>query len=262
LSTNIFNCVIDGESRHELNLQDILNYAYCQKYYKVAKVQKNPSEKANQTLLGIFYDYFYSLKNETVNHDVLKFCKTRWGQRWIKEHRASEIMTEDGQFRLFNAHKLKQKQGIEIIYKFADFIENGPKQTPIIINQQYKIPIGTDISLVGKWQYIRETDNGIEILKIIPSFNRLNVNASMQADLELIAGYLAFTKIFNQNDVSLLIVNLYKNQILEVTRKEKLLKEFIKTVKDVNFCIQNDICITSRDIKCFTCDFKNICINN
>lgn len=247
----------------ELNIKDVLDFSWCPKYYELKNNnpnEQNLKEAYDVALHKCFYQYLLALQNDTL--DGLKTLKYRWGKEWIKQKTNSELICTPSAVKR-DTYDAKRKAGVDAIITF-DKLMNVP-QFPILVNREYSLQITDDIILKGTWEYIREIEidgrKVIQLMKFRTENNRFQVVGQMNHDLELTAAAMAFSKMFNQNNLEfqLVYVDIYKKKMITSYRTAKdfaLLKE---TVTSVAKCIRNNIKCISPDKRCYHCEYRDIC---
>lgn len=247
----------------KLNIKDVLDFCWCPKYYELKN--KNPNEHNLKEAYDIalhkcFYQYLLALQNNTL--DGLKTLKYRWGKEWIKQKTNSELICTPSALKR-DTYDAKRKAGIEAIITF-DKLMSIP-QYPILINKEYSIKISDDIILTGVWEYVREIEiDGkkiIQLMKFRTENNRFQVLNQMNHDLELTAAAMAFSKMFNMNELEfqLVYVDIYKKKMIASYRTVKDFELLKETVISVAKCIKGGIKCISPDKKCYHCEYRDIC---
>lgn len=247
----------------EINIKDVLDYCWCAKYYELKRQnpdEYNLKELYDNTLHRVFYAYLLSLQRDSLQ-DSIGFLKFRWGKEWIKQKTNSQIICTPSAMKR-DTYDAKRKAGIDAIITFNGLMDTP--QFPIIINKEYSVPIGKNITLHGRWEYVREIElpNGqrrIQIMKFKTENNRFQILGQMHHDLELTAAAYAFEHTFNATDFDLLYVDIYKRKIISSIRGRKDYALLRKTVSDAVTCINHNISLISPDKRCYHCEYRDVC---
>ena len=249
---------------YKIDIQEILDYNYCPVYYKL-KHNNSGLENLTQTydklLRNCFYSYITSLKN---NSSVsIDYLTKLWGKYWIKDKTLIKLMTTPSA-SLRDRHNLLRKNGIESLISFHNLMKQG-SQYPILINKGYSVKITDNITLTGRWEYIRELhteDNSIfQIIKFQHKKDKFQTLMQMRYDLELTAAAYAFESMFTTPSYQVVYANIYKEKMVPSFRDANDFNILKQTVINTIKCIENNIYTISPDTKCFHCTYRNQCEN-
>lgn len=251
----------------ELNIKDVLDFSWCPKYYELKN--NNPNERNLKEAYDIalhkcFYQYLLALQNDTLL-EGLKTLKYRWGKEWVKQKTNSELICTPSAIKR-DTYDAKRKAGIEAIITFDKLMSTS--QFPILINKEYSIRISDDIILKGTWEYVREVEidgqKVIQLIKFKTETNKFQVMNHTQHDLELTAAALAFSKMFNQNnlDFQLIYLDIYRKKMITSYRTQKDFELLKNTVINVAKCIRHNIKCISPDKRCYHCEYRDDCASS
>lgn len=248
----------------KIDIQEILDYNYCPVYYKL-KYNKSGLENLSNTydklLRQCFYLYITSLKNNS-SVDVSYLTKL-WGKYWVKDKSLIKLMTTPSA-SLRDRYNLLRKNGIDSLISFHNLMKQG-SQYPILINKGYAVKITDDITLTGKWEYIRELhteeNNVFQIIKFQHKKERFQTLMQMRYDLELTAAAYAFETMFTAPEYQVVYANIYKEKMISSFRDTNDFNILKQTVINTVKCIKDNIYTISPDVKCFHCVYRNQCEN-
>ena len=253
---------LDTKDKITIDIKDITDYAFCSYYYKLKREDDNINLRNlyDISLHKTFYSYLLSLQENKLD-STLEFLKYKWGEEWIKSKSRNDILMSSMKR---DSYESKRKRGIDAIFTFNDIIAND-KQFPIIIGHKYQIEILPNIILTGTFEYIREvTINNKKVIQLIQflseSFRTLT-KISQLYNIGLIASSYAFKEQFNVNFFQSLSVDIEKKKVFSNVYSDKEYNILKDTVKNTVICLQNDICIISPDTKCFSCEYRDICMS-
>jgi hypothetical protein len=211
-----------------------------------------------------FYQYLLALQNDTLV-EGLKTLKYRWGKEWVKQKTNSQIICTPSAIKR-DTYDAKRKSGIEAIITFNKLMSTP--QFPILVNKDYSIKISNDIILNGTWEYVREVEidgtKVIQLIKFRTEANKFQVNNQALHDLELTAAALAFSKMFNQNnlDFQLIYLDIYRKKMITSYRTQKDFELLKNTVISVAKCIKHNIKCISPDKRCYHCEYRDKCADS
>lgn len=255
----------ESRTQTQIDIEEVLDYNFCPMYYKLkydnpSAEKENMSDTYNKLIRQCFYSYLNLLKGDSCVD--IGYLKKLWGKYWIKDKNMLKIMTMPSS-NTRDTHDLLRKAGIETLSSFHNLMKVG-HQYPILINKGYKINITNNITLTGKWEYIREfeIDNNTKVFQIIKfthKKDKFQTLMQMRHDIELTAADLAFNTIFTAPKRQVVYANIYKERMVPSYRDARdhaILKQtVINTVK----CIHNNIFSISPDVKCYHCTYRNQC---
>lgn len=245
-----------------IDIQEVLDYNFCPIYYKIKHTNpglENFAEAYDRLLRTCFYSYITWLKNN--NNVEVNYLTKLWGKYWIKDKSLIKLMTTPSAGSR-DRHDLFRKDGIDTLISFHNLMKQG-SQYPILINKGYSVKITDNITLTGKWEYIRELHtedkSTFQIIKFQHRKDKFQTLMQMRYDMELTAAAFAFESMFTTPKYQVVYANIYKEKMVPSVRDENDFKILKQTVINTVRSISNNIYTISPDVKCFHCSYRNQC---
>lgn len=244
-----------------IDIKDIASFCFCPMLYDIRHTKdynKTLNDAYDESLHNTLYQCLRLLQDNKLKYSI-DFLKMSWGKEWIKTKKGSELVLSASS-KSRDCYNSLRITGIEAILKFDKYVLSEP-QFPVVINTEYFIDIG-DITVRGKWEYIREvdTDDGkkIQLIRFVTHSSQYYTNMQANNDIELISAGIAFKERFS-NDVELIYIDIMSNKVISFTLTDEKINTFIKTVKSVADCLRHNIRCVSHDVKCYHCDNRQQC---
>lgn len=255
--------VDNSTGQYSINIEEVMDYNYCSMYYKLKHENpgiENMTETYDRLLRMCFYSYLNLLKNKS-SVDLGHLTRL-WGKHWIKGKSMVKIMTMPSANTRDTYDRLR-KNGIDTLLSFHDLMKEG-SQYPILINKGYNIKIDNNITLNGRWEYIRElklkdNSNVFQIIKFTHKKDKFQTLMQMRHDIELTAADYAFKQMFTATESQVVYANIYKERMVPSYRDERDYATLKQTIKNTITCIANNIYSISPDVKCYHCTYRNQC---
>jgi len=252
-----------GNSHIKISIEEVMDYNYCPMYYKIKHDNpgmENMSEAYDRILKSCFNSYLNQLKGNNVVD--LGYLTKLWGKYWIKDKSMVKLMTTPSS-NTRDTYDLLRKNGIDSIISFHELIKIG-EQFPILINKGYEVDITKEITLTGKWDYIREfkldRENSVfQIIKFVHKKDKFQTLMQMRHDIELTAASYAFDKMFTAQNVQVVYANIYKKRMIPSYRDESDTELLKQTITNTVKCINNKIFTICPDVRCYHCTYRNQC---
>lgn len=247
--------------KDKISIQEILDYGFCSMYYKFKYIDKLSDANAN-----IDFEYNEAIKNTI--YGFLSACqcgdpgftviKNIWGRIWIKQKKVIDLIYEKPK-SWRDSHNEKRKLGIYSLDNFYNFIIKEPN-IPIVYNHDYEVSLN-DITLIGKFEIIREVNKSIQLILIKNSTRNFN-EIHLARDLEVTATSFAFRNIFEATEDSILLFNSEKGNFKKTIRTDNDYEILYNSVSNILKAINNDIYFACPSSKCFNCLYRKLCINS
>lgn len=259
---------LNTENKIIIDIQDVIDFCFCNEYYKLKNADKNEINLRNlydKALHQTFYAYLIALQEDRLD-STLEFLKYRWGKEWIKYKSIKNLFITQSSSK-YDQYEHKRKRGIDAIFKFNEMMADD--QCPIIIGHKYQIEILPNIILTGTFEYVREltiknkkkSKKVMQVIKFASTTNRFKTNIAREHDIELIAMSYAFKQMFNVENFQTVYMDIDTKKTTITSFGEKDYQLLKQTIKNTIICMQNNINCISPDIRCFHCEYRNICTN-
>jgi len=154
----------------QITLKELKDFQICERLYDFKYKQLLPEKIGGRQLLLSKFEsniksvvgYFF-YKKQQGNPPSKESLKNRWEKLWFPKTSSFDIIYE--QHEIFHANKASLTTKADII--FEDLIENfGAKDIiPIGINEEYSVPITSNVAIVDKFDLIYSKNKKIYIIK-------------------------------------------------------------------------------------------------
>lgn len=251
---------------HEINLQEIIDYAKCPMYYLLKykatdlKTNKiNIIEKYDKDIHKVIY-YALSKVQEGASIDA-KDIKSSWGRAWIKDKRKSNIIFGES-LMTKDTYNDRRRKGIDSLLNFQREFNLNPG-LPIVINKEYKIKITKNLSIISNFELIRSMNDIHGQRTEVMTFKTDeygNSKMMKEFDLKLLADGIAAQEYIKTN-ISHSMHNVDKNLTSMYKSKDLNTDFFYYSVTNVFKAMYNKIYYMSNSSTCSSCIYKEICDN-
>lgn len=246
----------------EISVKDVKDFSFCPRYYDLVRdksVYKNEAEEYDESLHKTFYSTLYSFQNNTLDRSM-NSLKVHWSNDWIKNKSYSRLALARSATS-GDTHEVLRQRGINAILNFDAMLSE--EQFAAAINRKFKLKIAEGLWLNGSWEYIREIkENGVPKIQLMifdtGADMKFRTSKTHENDIALTAAGIAFDKTFN-GPCELIHVDTDTWKMVSSELTEERIREFYNTVKSVAKCIKHNIRCVSRDRKCFTCEYREVC---
>lgn len=247
-----------------LTLEQIRDYTYCPKFYKLCHV--DDVMKSKDALIEYKFDtamkqtanfFFYSIQDGTI--PSIKDIRKKFGDLYIGNRTVSETAMLNKSKR--NLARILENRSIDMLSNFYNkfSVEHG---VPILVNKEYELKIG-DTIVQGKFPIIRETnDKNIEILHFYVDstmYLRETLPVTMKYDINITASALAFNTMYGNKIDDHTYYGLYTGNEIKISKTKSDYKSFIQMVNGVSSAIQNNIFYPVWNNNCINCAYNKSC---
>lgn len=246
-----------------LSIQEVKDYLYCPKYYKLSHIDKVPqpsSANAERCFEESIRQTIFFFFNNIQASRVLSLAQLRkkFGDLYIGSRTVEETLFLSRSWR--NTARKLEKLGIPTIKNFYDRFSDS-HGFPIMVNKPYSLKIG-NTTVTGHIPIIRETANKkIEMLDIYVTTKRSDANTLQtlsELDISSTASMLAFKKLYGE-DVNLSIYSPYTKHMLSVTKSKKVYEVFFNLIKNVSTSMERNLYYPVLNQSCVSCIYNDKC---
>lgn len=247
-----------------INIKDVCYYTKCPLYYKYKNNTRlninrvDLKEKYNNVLLTSIFTYLYRIQCceiATVRDLTQSFMKLWMGDKYSKDKKEI-IYSEPYSWR--DTLQERRKSGLQALIYFNDFLKDN-EVYPILINEDYEVPITKSITLTGKIHLLYQDKEGkIKLLHILTDDTGVP-KPCIDKDLELTASMIGCSYLCNLKIDELQLYSLHKKKVLVTKRNTKNLSVFKQIILNVYTCIRNNIYYPSVNTKCNKCLYFDVC---
>ena len=252
---------------HEVNLQEIIDYAKCPMYYyfkyKVPELKTdkiNTIEKYDKDIHSVVY-YAFSRIQEGKDIEI-KDIKASWGRAWIKDKRKSNIIFGEN-LMTKDTYNERRRKGLDSLLNFQSEFNINPG-FPIAINQEYKLQVSKNLIIKNNFEVIRTIDDVYGKRTEIMTFKtdeHTNNKIVKEFDLRLLANGIAAKELLNLNDINHTMYHIDKSSKVTYTNQELNTDFFYYSVTNIFKAMYNNLYYMNSDNTCYTCIYKDICSN-
>jgi hypothetical protein len=248
---------------HEVNLQEIIDYAKCPMYYyfkykatdlKTEKI--NIIEKYDKDIHSVIY-YAFSRVQEGSDIEI-KDIKASWGRAWIKDKRKSNIIFGEN-LMTKDTYNERRRKGLDSLLNFQSEFNLNPG-LPIAINQEYKLQVSKNLTIKNNFEVIRTIEGRTEIMTF-KTDEHTNNRVVKEYDLKLLANGIAANKLLNLNSTTHVMYHIDKSS-KSIYNSQDLNTDFFNySVTNIFKAMYNKLYYMNSDNTCYTCIYKEICSN-
>lgn len=248
---------------HEINLQEIIDYAKCPMYYyfkynkqdlKTDKI--NVIEKYDKDVHSVIY---YALSRLQEGHDIeIKDIKSSWGRIWIKDKRKSSIIFGES-LMTKDTYNERRRKGLDSLLDFQKEFNLSPGK-PIVINQEYKLQVSRNLIVKNNFELIRSIDGNTEVVTF-KTDEHTNNKVVKEYDLKLLANGLAAKQLLNVPNITHAMYHVDKNFSTRYTSNDLNTDFFNYSVTNIYKAMYNKLYYMNSDNTCYSCIYKDICSN-
>lgn len=251
-----------------ISISEVIDYAKCPMYYALKYKYKNYKsdyinliEKYDNDIHKVIY---YSFSKIQDNSSIrIEDIKVAWGRAWIKDKRKSAIIFSD---TLSNKdiYNDRRRKGLDSLLSFQKEFSKNPG-FPIIINKDYKLPINDNLTLVGKYEIVREVEDEMnnKYLEIccFKTDEHTNSKVNKIYDMKLISSALAIENDIDYENKKYMIYHVDKKNYFYLDKLPLHEKIFKKSIINIYKAIYNNLFYILPSEKCMSCIYKEICNN-